>query len=139
MATAAIAGRIGAISLTTASAAVSAKVAEVRNWELNTNRPPINASSFDSSGWTEIIDGTAKWTVTCGAIYARADAEQVSLRKALINRVAINVLLQPSTSVTAKWTGSGRITGWSIGAGTDEVVSFTGVTVEGSGALTYTT
>lgn len=138
MATSAIQGRKGNFSLSATTAAV-AKVGEVENWEIQIQRDTIDATSFDSSGYKETVEGIMNWTARAGAISVSGNANQVVIRKQIVaaTPAKCSFSFQPTTSATMKWTGSGYIRGVRTFGGTRDLVMLD-VDIEGTGALTYT-
>lgn len=137
MATAAQAGRVGFLGIAATSTGTSAEVGEVRQWAIDVTQDNIDASSNDSSGWNEFLAGQRGWQITAQALYAREN-EQVLLRESLSSAATRFFTLQPSTAVTAKWTGTGRVASYRVGGTHNDVVLFD-LVIQGTAALTYTT
>lgn len=137
MATAAVAFRKCFIGFAATSSGTAAEVAEVRNARLVTAHRPINATSNDSSGWDEIIDGQKTWSLTGEALHARTDAEQKALVQALTTPGTKYWTVQPSTSQTHKYNGTAYVTGYEVGGATDDatVLNFS---IQGTRALAFT-
>lgn len=138
MATAAITGRLGFVGLSLTSTGTAAEIAEIRDWRINIQRPTIDVTSNDSSGWHETLAGIASWTGTVAAMYARTDQEQVYLRESLSSAATLNFTFHPSTAVSAKWVGLGRVTSYDVG-GTHDGATLFNVEFEGTRSLVYTT
>ena len=137
MATGAIAGRIGFLGIAATSTGTSAEVGEIRNWNIEVNQAQIDCTSNDSSGWNEVIAGIRNWRITAEAMYAREN-EQVLLRESLSSAATRFFTVHPSTAVTAKWTGTGRIESYTVG-GTHDGAALFNMVIAGTAALTYTT
>ena len=143
MATAALQSRLGLIALSTAaSAGGSGAIAELRNCTLTVSRDMIDVTSNDSSGWRNVIPGTASWTARAEALYVPStSATQYLLRNALSSGSSMSFLFQPSTASGGpySWTGTCHIASWEIG-GTDPNGAFaTSVEIAGHDSLTEST
>lgn len=139
MATAAIAGRIGSLDYGASTSAL-AEIAEVRNWRVNVTHRAIDATSNDSSGYDEFIQGQRTATITFEAIHVRTDADQIAVRKMMSTSGSKYFRLRPTTAApTQKWLGQGWLSNYSVGAGSyDQPVLFN-AEVQVTGPLTYTT
>lgn len=137
MATAAVTGRLGFLGISATSTGTSAEVGEVRNYSIEVSQAQIDATSNDSSGWVENLAGIRSWRITAEAMYAREN-EQVLLRESLSSAATRYFTVQPSTAVTAKWTGTGRIESYTVG-GTYDGAALFNLVIAGNGALAYTT
>lgn len=142
--TAANAGRKGFLSWTTGagSSVATTKVGALQNWSITQNRPPIEATSFDSSGYEEVIPagGVLGWTVSATLFSYSSDTVQKASRKQLVQSspAVFYVNLYPhSTSKTFRYTGKVEIQDISLKAGTRDAVMYD-VTFKGNGKLTYT-
>ena len=142
MATGSIAARSGLIALSTgASAGGSDAIAELRNVQLRVHRDSIDATLNDSSGWRELLPGTASWSGTAEALYVpTTSATQYKLRNALSSAASVAFLFQPSTAAsgTYSWAGTGYVEDYDIGGNTNDAF-LTNVTIQGTGALTEST
>ena len=143
MATAAIQSRLGLIGLSTGAAVGGTDtLAELRNCTLTVTRDMIDATSNDSSGWRNIIPGTASWTARAEALYVPSTtAAQFLLRRAHSSGSSMSFLFMPSTAAsgTYAWTGTAHISSWEI-AGTDPNGPFAmSVEIAGHDALTEST
>src|SRR3990167_10094039 len=112
MATAALHARKGFLGFAATSSGTAAEIGEVRNATFILTHRPIDATSFDSSGWDESIDGSRGATITFGSIYARTEAEQLNLRKTLgsTGPGTRHYPFRPSTAQTQLWRFQGCIT-----------------------------
>jgi predicted secreted protein len=138
MATQAITGRIGFVAMAGSSTGTLAEIGEVRNYALNVTHREIDATSNDSSGFDEFIDGQKGWELTCEALYARTDAEQKALRQALISGASKYFQLRPSTAVAANWRGHGYVRNFGIQGAHDGAV-VANFEMKGTRAVTYST
>lgn len=144
MPTAALAARSGLIALSTgASASSTDYIAELRDIRLQVRRDQIEATSNDSSGWAEFIQGTASWTGTFGALYVPSSANvQFVVRNFLSSGSTsyLAFLFQPSTAAsnTYAWTGTAVIRDYDLGGETNGAFMTNG-SIQGSGALTFST
>lgn len=143
MATAAIGSRLGVIALSTAASAGGTNaIAELRNCTVRVSRDMIDVTSNDSSGWRNIITGTASWSATAEALYVPSTVDAGYLtRNALSSASSMSFLFMPSTAAsgTYAYTGTAHIGSWEI-AGTDPNGAFAfNVQIEGHDALTFST
>lgn len=138
MATGGIAGRRGFFGIAATSSGTAGKIGEVRNWEVNPTMAPIDATSNDSSGWEEVIQGNRAWTMTAEAIYLGSNANQVQLRETLSSGATRHFTIRPTTSASALWRGTGYVTSYTVG-GTHDNIILTNVQIKGTRAFTYTT
>lgn len=139
--TAAITGRKGFLSLSSVSStAAVTKMGALENWTINQNRPTIEATSFDSSGYEETVPGILGYTVSATLFSYSSDAQQIKARKAISAATPFKVYysLYPTTAATFKYRGAGYIQDVSLKGGTKDVVMFD-LTLKGTGALTMTT
>lgn len=137
MATAAQAGRIGALFQGNSTSALT-KIGELRNWRVNLTHRPIDATSNDSSGWDESIKGQQAGTITFEALYLSGNAAQKEIRKQFSTSGSQTYRLYPSTATTAKWTATGWLSNFSVGGSHDQPVVFNGE-IQGTGSFVYTT
>lgn len=138
MATAALAGRKAFWGYAATSSGTPAEVAEVKSWSINPTQAMIDVSSNDSSGNNEFIPGQFGWTATFNGVYTASDAEQIALRKALINKTKVYMSLRPSTATTPLWKGNVYVENWTVSGSFDKEI-LNDLTVRGTGPLTYTT
>lgn len=138
MATAGIAGRRGFFGVAATSSGTSTRVGEIRDFEVNPTMSPIDATSNDSSGWEEIIQGNRAWTMTAEAIYLSANASQVLIRETLSSGATRHFTIRPTTGGTALWRGTGFVTSYNV-RGTQDGVQLTNVQIKGTRAFVYTT
>lgn len=138
MATQAIAGRLAFWGYAATSSGTPAEVAEVKSWGINPTADMIDVSSNDSSGFNEFLTGQRGWTAQFNGVWARTDAEQVALRKALIAGTKIYMSLRPSTAASALFKGNIYVENFEV-SGSFDKETLTSMTVRGTGNLTYTT
>lgn len=140
-ATAAIAGRKGFLSLSSVSStAATTNIGALENWTINQNRPTIDATSFDSSGYEENIGGIFGYTLSATLFSYSSNAGQVKARKAITatSPTKLFFVAYPTTAATFKYTGGGYVQDVSIKGGTKDAVMFD-FTLKGTGKLTLTT
>lgn len=137
--TAAVTGRSGFLSWSTAgSSAATTKVGALQNWTIDVSRPPIEATSFDSSGFDENITGVMTWTVKATLFNYSTDARQKSVRKQLTasSPLPLFISLYPaSTSKTFQYKGKVNIESLANKGGIKDALMFD-ISLKGTGALT---
>lgn len=140
MATSAIAGYKGVMSLTstsTAAAGLSA-IAEVRNWTISVEHAEIDATSHDSSGDREVIAGTGSWSATYEVQHVQTSTDHQGIFDALVGRTKIAAEWYPTgSSSDGYYSGIGFLTGWELSSPNDDVLAASGGFV-GTGVLTRT-
>lgn len=114
---------------------------KLREIGIDVTRNMIDASSFDSSGWTDRLTGQASWTVTGTAVFAStaATSQQDELRSFLSSESRKWWKLASSTAAGGNaFQGYAYVGGWSHQArGLDEVQLF-GFTLNGDGKYVET-
>lgn len=136
MATSALAGYKGFISLSTASGASKTRIAELRDYTMSVEHAEIDATSHDSSGDREIIAGTGSWSGSAELLSVIADTEQQELYDVLVARTLVDIEFAPTGSTgDGTFSGSGFVTGFDMGAPNDDALN-TSLSFQGSGALT---
>ena len=142
MPTAAIAARSGIIGLSTGATAGSADaIAELRNIQLRAHRDLIDATSNDSSGFAEFIQGTASWNFTAEALYVPSSANvQFLARNAWSSGSSMAFIFMPSTAASGTYvfTGTGLIEDWDLG-GEQSGAFAINISGRGTGGLTFST
>lgn len=138
MATAGITGRRASLGHGATSSAAPAEIGEVRSWTITPNLQAVDATSCDSSGWTEAIDGNRSWAFTCEAVYCSSEADQKLVRQALTGVTRRYFTWRPSTGKSALYRGWGWVTSFSVSGSHDGLV-LQNFSIQGTGALNYTT
>lgn len=140
MATAGLPSRKGFVGVAATSSGTSAEIGEVQNAELAITHRPIDATSYDSSGWDEFIDGMRGATLTLGAVYARTEAEQLALRKTLGSTgvTSRHWTFRPSTAQNQLWRGQGYLETIGTVFGDVNTVIVTNMQVRITRAVTFT-
>lgn len=135
MATSAIAGFAARVSISTNNGTSFTMIGEARDATLNISQNEIDATSFDSAGWSEFIPGLKEWTVDIEALYVENNAGQSALYDALVNgdKVQIRLLPQNGTGNTG-YEGDAFVTSWEINPTPDDVVAVS-VSFRGTGVL----
>ena len=136
MATGAQTGRIGFLGISATSTGTSSEIGEIRDWSIDVTQDQIDASSNDSSGWNEYLAGQRSWQLTGKALYVSAEADQNLLRESLSSAATRYYTLRPSTTLTTKWAGTGRMASYRVGGTYNDVALFDFV-VQGTAAVTY--
>ncbi|MDR6225448.1 phage tail tube protein [Desmospora profundinema] len=135
MATQAIPGFKGSLSISVDEGNTYQMIAEMREATLTISQEELEASSFSSNGWMEYIPGLKEWELEAEGIYLLADAGQDQLYSALVQGETVMVRLFPSDeSGNEGYEGQAFITSWEVSNAADDVVSIS-ATFRGSGAL----
>lgn len=131
MATSAVAGYKGLLKLSTAAAGSKTAVAELRNFSIKADRPEIDATSHESSGFREVIAGTFSWTGSADYLTVITNATQKAAFDLLSAGTKIDGEFIPTGSTgDGSWSGSLYITSWDFGSplgdATASNIAFTG-------------
>lgn len=139
MATAGVVARKAFLAFAATSSGTAAEIGEVRNFRMQIEHEPAVATSFDSSGWQEVLEGTRKATVSFDAVYARAEAEQLALRKTVGSTgiTSRHWTVRPSTAQNQLWRFQGFVTSLELTAEENAVVAHN-FTITNTRAVTFT-
>lgn len=134
--TQAIAGYQGKVYISSDGGTTYNPIGEIRDATLTINSSEIDATSFDSGGWSEFIPGLKDWEVSAEGLYVVANAGQSALYNALVNGSTVKIRLLPKTGTgNTGYEGNAIITSWEINNTTDDAVSIS-ASFRGTGALT---
>lgn len=135
MATSAIAGFAAKVSISTDNGTSFKIIGEARDATLNISQNEIEATSFDSAGWSEYIPGLKEWTVDIEALYVVNNIGQEALYDALVDGDIIQVRLLPKTGTgNTGYEGDAFITSWEINPTPDDAIAVS-VSLRGTGLL----
>ncbi|MFD1397685.1 phage tail tube protein [Kroppenstedtia eburnea] len=138
MATQAIPGFKGSLSISNDGGTKYQRIAEMREATLTISQEELEASSFSSNGWMEYIPGLKEWELEAEGIYLLDDAGQDQLYNALVRGGTVRVRLFPNDDGDSEgYEGSAFITSWEVSNAVDDVVSIS-ATLRGAGALDQT-
>lgn len=135
MASNVFAGYQGEITVSGSSSTAGATIGAIRNWQLNVTEDMGDATSFDSSGWSEFLPVKKGWTFTCEAIYLSTGAtkQQDELRSALNSGTRKYVALYASTADQV-YRGWAYVGGWDLGGNVNDI-AIHNFSLTGDGAL----
>jgi predicted secreted protein len=135
MATSAIAGFNARVSISVDGGTSYQLIGEARDATLNISQNEIEATSFDSVGWSEYIPGLKEWSVDIEALYIPTNVAQENLFEALVDGTTLKIKLLPKTGVgNTGYQGSVFITSWEINPTPDDAVAVA-VSFRGTGEL----
>lgn len=139
MATSAIAGFNARVSISADGGTSYQVIGEARDATLSISQNEIEATSFDSAGWSEYIPGLKEWSVDIEALYIPTNVAQENLFDALVNGTTLKIKLLPKTgSGNTGYEGDVFVSSWEINPTPDDAVSVS-VSFRGTGLLeTYT-
>lgn len=136
MPTQAIAGFQGKVLISTDGGTNYIVLGEMREATLSIEAEELDATSFDSGGWSEFVSGLKSWEVESEGLYVQADAGQDALYNALVNGTKVKVRLLPKDGAGNKgFQGDAIVTSWELNPPVDDVVTVS-ATFRGTGALT---
>lgn len=140
MATAAVPGFLAKVAVSTDGGSVYNVVGELRDVTLTLEADEIDATSKDSAGWREFIEGLKQWSGSAEALYLEANVAQDALYNALINRTLVKLRFRPKGDQVGfkQFIGDAVITGFEPGLPTDDAIA-NAITFRGTGALTQST
>lgn len=111
-------------------------IGETRDGTLTINRDPIDATSYDSDGWMENIQGLGSWEMSTESLYLYGDTGQTNIENALFGATnAFWQFLPFNLSGNKGYTGEGIVATIDIGEPVDDAVT-SALTITGTGALT---
>ncbi len=139
MASNVFAGRGAQILVASASSAASAKLGAVRNYTFQSDNAEMDATSFDSSGYFQMLDGIKKTSFKCETLVLATAAtlypQQATLRAAAIAGSRKFFFYKNSTAPTGgsqTFQGFGYVTQWTQkGTHTDVQLGDFAVTFDG--------
>jgi len=136
MATNLRAGFSASLKVSTTSTAAGSEIGSVRNYTLTNDEAMADATSFDSSGWTERLPVKRDWSLTCEALWLTTGAtkQQDELRGALTGGTRKYFTIGASTAdqLFAGWGYVGQFTL----SGDVNDVALHNFSIQGDGALT---
>jgi len=114
------------------------KVLHVTNATLNVNANLPDATTKDSAGWAEHINGLRDWSISIDGKYDTTGSGVTpnEILAAIIARTAdtaIKFTTNDPTNIVG-WTGNGTFQNCNISAPMEDVVAYT-TTIKGNGAL----
>jgi predicted secreted protein len=139
MGTNAIAGFNARVSVSVDGGTSYQVIGEARDATLSISQNEIEATSFDSAGWSEYIPGLKEWSVEVEALYIPTNVAQENLFDALVNGATLKIKLLPKTGTgNTGYEGDVFVSSWEINPTPDDAVSVS-VSFRGTGVLeTYT-
>lgn len=139
MATQAIGGYNGKIFVSDDGGSTYEPIAEVKEHTITVNAEELDATNYDSDGWSENVPGFSSWEASLTANYIGDDAGQAALRNAVVGRERVMVQLVAKNEVgEVGFEGLATITSFEVSSAVDAVVELS-IELMGSGELeTYT-
>lgn len=138
MATSAIAGYKGVISMSSSAGGSVTQIAEIRNFNVHIAHSEIDATSHDSSGDREVIAGTNAWDGSAEYLHVQSNATHKNVFDTLTNRNKVEFEFYPSgSSSDGYYSGSGFVQDWDL-AHPNEDANAANVSFVGTGALART-
>ena len=100
---------------------------------------PRDATTKDSSGWRDLLEGLRNWSTSGeGLVAFDADYGFTELFTLITNRTTVTVKFSTEVTGDAYWTGDAYLTSLDQDSPTEDNVSMS-YTLEGTGALTEAT
>jgi len=139
VATKAIGGYNGKVLVSSDGGTTYEPVAEVKEHTITINAEELDATNYDSQGWSENVPGFSSWEVSLTANYIGDDSGQEALRDAVINHTRVMVQLAANyDNGEVAFEGLATITSFEVSSAVDSVVELS-LELMGSGPLTTTT
>jgi predicted secreted protein len=135
MASSAIAGFNARVSISIDGGTSFQLIGEARDATLSISQNEIEATSFDSAGWSEYIPGLKEWSVDVEALYIPTNVGQENLFEALVDGTLLKIKLLPKTGTgNLGYEGDVFVSSWEINPTPDDAVSVS-VSFRGTGLL----
>ena len=135
MASSAIAGFNARVSISIDGGTSFQLIGEARDATLSISQNEIEATSFDSAGWSEYIPGLKEWSVDVEALYIPTNVGQENLFEALVDGTLLKIKLLPKTGTgNLGYEGYVFVSSWEINPTPDDAVSVS-VSFRGTGLL----
>lgn len=135
MATAAIAGHVATLEVSPDGGSNYYAIGELRDWEIRVEVNAIDATSRDSAGWGEEIDGIKRWRGNANAMYLDANTAQDAIWTALTGGTTLKGRFRPKVaSGFDQYVGDFRIRNWAPAAPLEDAVAVD-IEFTGTGSL----
>jgi predicted secreted protein len=135
MATSAIAGFNARVSISADGGTSYQLIGEARDATLSVSQNEIEATSFDSAGWSEYIPGLKEWSVDIEALFIPTNIAQENLYDALVNGTGLKIKLLPKTGTgNIGYEGDVFVSSWEINPTPDDAIAVS-VSFRGTGVL----
>jgi len=136
--TAGIPGRKANLTYDATSTGSGTAFGVMQNYSLDVTRELADQTNFDSSGWTEMLDGRRSWSFSAQTIHVSTLANLSAIRDQLSTTAPVWYTIQPTTSDTQNWEGYALVTSYSISVADDNSVHVLNFSAQGTQALNYT-
>lgn len=136
MATSALAGYKGLLTVSTATGQTKTRLAELQDYTMTVDHAEIDATSHDSSGTREVIAGIDSWSGSADLLHIQAEETHQELYDVVVSKVLVDFEFAPTGSTAdGTYSGSGFLTNFELGAPGEDALN-TSVSFQGTGALT---
>lgn len=138
MATSAVAGYKGTLTISTASGQSKSALIEIGDYTMTVEHSEIDATSHDSSGTREVIAGIDSWSGSADVMMVMSSGGAGShnaMYDVLVNKILVDFEFIPTGSTAdGTYSGSGFVTNFELGAPGEDALN-TSLSFQGSGAL----
>lgn len=111
------------------------KVAHLTNTEFSFEMATRDASTKDSGGWQDILEGQKSWSVSAECFFAEdATYGYDELFDAMNSREKVLILVSSQVNGDNKYKGQGYVTSLSRSAGVEESETYS-ISITGTGAI----
>ena len=113
------------------------KVAKATSGSISVTHSPRDATSKDSSGWSESLEGLREWSIEGEGLFAfDASYGYVDLEGVLTARTAVTVRFSTESSTDEYHEGTAIMTDLSADTSTEESATYS-FSFQGTGALNF--
>lgn len=135
MPTGAIPGFNAKLAVSTDGGSVYNDIGEMRDVTLTVEADEIDATSKDSAGWREFLEGLTQWGGTAEGLWLDVNTGQDAVYNALVAKTTVMLRLRPKTGAGLdQYIGTAIITGYEVANPLDDAVAVN-ITFRGTGAL----
>lgn len=114
-------------------------VAHSKSHTLSVSHEPRDATTKDSNGWDESLEGMRSWSIDGEALQAfDANYGHSDLLALITTRTKVTVKFSTEVTGDSYWTGEAWLTACELEAGTEESASYS-FSFKGTGALSENT
>lgn len=129
-------GFSGKVFISTDGGSTYTAIGECREAKLKIKQKDVDATSFDSAGWSEFIPGLKEWEVDTESLYLYGNAAQDALYNSLVGGSTVKIRLLPKNGAGNKgYEGNAFVSDWEINYKAEDAVVLS-ASFRGTGPLT---
>lgn len=135
MATLALPGFNAKLAVSTDGGSIYNDIGELRDVTVTVEADEIDATSKDSAGWREFIQGLKQWGGSAEGLYLQANVGQDAVYNALVNGTLVKLRFRPKAGAgNDQFIGDAIITGYEPAGPLDDAIAVS-INFRGTGAL----